>query len=448
MRCSLLIVLAVTAAMVSCATRVPTVTTPSYPEYIFPTVPVDYIDSLEARRHEDAWAFLQVGNLTTAQSRYSELLNRNPDFYPAVTALGWVSLARGDYQGAVSYFERVTSQQPAYVAAFVGLGETMLVLNETEKALLSFEAALAEDSTLRGIAQIVRELRFTLMSEQLVVARAAAAGSRFSEAKLIYEKIILRSPESAFLKIELGRVELVQGNATEALSMARQAAMLDPMDSAAYLLEGESHEALDNLRAAITAYENADRLNSTEDTIDRLARLNEMVWQSALPPEFQLISEKTAVTRGEVAALMGVRFSSLLRDWAPNRPVIMTDARNHWGTAWIQSVTQAGIMSVDAGYRFNPSREVRRSELAEAVANMLTLFAEIDPVIALRWEDSQPEFLDMRPGHLSYPFAAKAVAAGVLDSVEDGMFQPTRTISGDQAVDAIDRLMQLARELQ
>jgi len=434
--------------MVGCATRVPIVITPSYPGYIFPAVPVDYIDSLEARRHEDAWAFLQVGNLTTAQSRYAALLDRNPYFYPAVTALGWVSLARGDYQEAVDYFERVAREQPAYVAAFVGLGETMLVLNETEKALLAFEAALAEDSTLRSIAQIIRELRFSLMSEQLVVARAAAGESRFSEAKLTYEKIISRSPESAFLQIELGRIELAQGDAEEALSRARQAAMLDPMDVAAYLLEGESYEALDNLRAAITAYENANRLNSTEDTINRLALLNEIVWQSELPPEFQLISEKAAVTRGEVAALIGVRFSSLLRDWATNRPVIMTDARNHWSTKWIQSVTQAGIMSVDAGYRFNPSREVRRSELAEAVANMLTLFTEIDPVIALRWEDSKPEFFDMRPGHLSYPFAAKAVAAEVLDSVEDGMFQPTRTISGDQAVDAIDRLVQLARELQ
>ena len=59
----------------------------------------------------------------------------------------------------------------------------------------------------------------------------------------------------------------------------------------------------------------------------------------------------------------------------------------------------------------------------------------------------QPEFSDMRPGHLSYPSAAQAVAAGILD-LEDESFEPTRAVNGTEAVGAVDRLAQLARDFQ
>ena len=105
-------------------------------------------------------------------------------------------------------------------------------------------------------------------------------------------------------------------------------------------------------------------------------------------------------------------------------------------------------MTIDAGYRFEPSRTVRRSELAEVVAGMLALLAEIDPETAARWEEARLRFSDMPRGHLSYPSAAQAVAAGILDLFDDETFQPTRSVDGAEAVDAVDRLAQLARDFQ
>ena len=154
-------------SVAACVTRVPVVATPSYPEYLFPAVPVEYAASSEARRHQDAWTFLQAGDLMSARTRFAALLDSSPGFYPAETALGWVSVARGDYQSAVGYFDRVTTEQPRYVPALVGRGEAMLALDESEEALRSFEAALAEDAGLGGVQRIVQELRFTVVSEQL-----------------------------------------------------------------------------------------------------------------------------------------------------------------------------------------------------------------------------------------------------------------------------------------
>ena len=76
------------------------------------------------------------------------------------------------------------------------------------------------------------------------------------------------------------------------------------------------------------------------------------------------------MTRGDLAALIGTRFPNLLRDAAGGRTVIITDTRNYWGHQWILDVTQAGVMEVDAGYRFEPGQTVRRGELAEVVDAM------------------------------------------------------------------------------
>ena len=146
--------------------------------------------------------------------------------------------------------------------------------------------------------------------------------------------------------------------------------------------------------------------------------------------------------------MIGARFQELLGEAASGRTVIITDTRDYWGHPWIQDVTQAGVMEVDAAYRFEPERAVRRSELAGVIDSILDLLAEIDPSLVSAWSNEQPYFTDMRAGHLSYASASRAVAAGALDVFEDDTFQPTRVVDGGVAVAAVDRLAELARELE
>ena len=442
------IVLSALVGLSGCASRVPVVTTPAYPAYLFPTVPSEYTGSREARRHEEAWRFFQAGDVISAEARYAVLLESSPTFYPAETALGWVNLARGESQAAVGYFDRAVERQPTYVPALIGRGEAMLVLEDDGEALRSFEAAFVVDPNLVDVGRIVQELRFTRVSEQLEAARAAVAGDRFSEAKAAYEQLIISSPDSAFLHVELGRVERAQGNIEAALAHARQAQRLDPTDPATFLFEGELQEEVEDLPGAILAYERADRLDPTEATARRIERLDEHVRRADLPLEILEIPSKSMVTRGDLAALVGVRFPNLLRDGASRRPVIITDTRNYWGSQWIQSVTQAQVMTVDAGYRFEPTRTLQRGELAQAVAAVLDLIASLDPAAASRWDDARSSFSDMRPGHLNYPSAARAVAAGVIRVLKDDRFRPTSAVDGAEAVETVDRLAELVREFQ
>ena len=103
-------------------------------------------------------------------------------------------------------------------------------------------------------------------------------------------------------------------------------------------------------------------------------------------------------------------------------------------------------MDVDAGYRFEPERAVRRSELAEVVAAVLTVIANRDAEGAQHWQNAQPRFSDMEPDHLQYSPAALAVASGVLSAREGNAFQPTATVTGAEGIESIGRLEAIAGE--
>ena len=94
-------------------------------------------------------------------------------------------------------------------------------------------------------------------------------------------------------------------------------------------------------------------------------------------------------------------------------------------------------MDPDTNYRFQPEQVVTRADLAQIAVRVLHLPAgdAASPPVAAR-----TSFSDLAPGHLSYAAAAEVVAAGVLPSLEQNMFQPGRPVSGAELMTAIGRL--------
>lgn len=425
----------------ACVARLPVVTDPAYPEFLFPSVPGQYEGSTVAAQHEEAWLYFQSGDLATALARYTVLLDRTPDFHPAVTGLGWLSLARRDHAAAAEYFSRATQADAVYVSALVGYGRAMLGLGREADALDSFEAALAVEPGLPGLGREVEALRFTLVSGQLADARAAAESGRFADATEAYQRVIAASPDSGFLRVELGRVEQQRGNLSAALEHAIEATRIDPEDGEAFLLQGEIYEANADLESALTAYERADAADPTDDTASHIERVAGLMFLAELPAEVGEIPSKPSVTRADLAALIGVRFRELLAETGA-RSVIITDSRDHWGSQWIQAVADAGLMGVDAAYRFDPSGPVRRGELAEVVVETLELFGNQDGILSGGGRGLT--FTDMSETHLSHGAAQRAVTVGVMTVLDNNTFQPSRLVTGQEAVEAVDRLADLA----
>lgn len=428
-----------------CAARVPVVTTPAFPDFVFPAVPPAYAAGATGGEQRDAWSFLQAGELDQAERRFAALVARDAAFFPATAGLGWVDIARGSFEDALDHFDEALGGAAGYVPALVGRGDALLAADDVSGALASFEAALAAEPLLARVERLAGELRLRVMTERLADARAADAEGRLADAEAAYADMVAASPESAFLYLDLARIKQRQGETAEALVQTRHARRLGPNDVDTMLMEGALLEALGDLEAAEDVYELAEAVDPTDDSAAGLSRVRRALQLAGLPPEYSDLDALEFVTRADLAALLGVRLAELLGDAAFGVATpILTDTRDHWASRWIVETVRAGVMAVGAGNRFEPERPVRRGDLADVVAGVLNLVGEFDPQAVRRWRAAGVGFSDMSAGHLNFDSATLAVAAGVMRAAGDESFDPIGPVSGSDAIGAVEQLVRLA----
>lgn len=440
------VALAVALAAAACAPKrvaPPTPGAPKYSAFVFP-VAADPFPADVIQQHQAAWDTLQTGDGRAAERRFATVLKRTPDFYPAHAGLGYVAMSRDNMKAALGHFDRALALNGTYAAALAGKGQAHLALNERGLALASFDAALAADPSLAGIRSAADVLRFQVLQGGVAGARKAAEAGRFPEARAGYEAAIQASPESPFLHRELALVEFRAGDMPAASTRIEKAIALEPNDSRNHVVLADIMEATGNAAGALQSLLRAVAIEPSEALDRRIATLREKAALAAMPPEFRAIESAETITRGQLAALIGVRLDALVKR-APRRPpAVITDARAHWAFQWILPVTQAGFMEVYSNSTFQPNATVRRGDLAFAASRILGVVAAQNPSLAAAWKNARPRFSDLPPRHLSYPAAAVAVGAGVMQTGEKDAFQMSRVVTGPEAIGAMDRLLALA----
>ena len=131
-------------------------------------------------------------------------------------------------------------------------------------------------------------------------------------------------------------------------------------------------------------------------------------------------------------------------DFSRADAALITDVRNHWAATWILAVARAGVIEPFANHAFQPRSLVRRIDLAQAVARLLPRAAARDDGPLKTWQAARLKFSDLTASHLAYAAASAAVASGVLSAGPDNAFQPSRPVTGAEAIDAITRIEAIA----
>jgi len=225
----------------------------------------------------------------------------------------------------------------------------------------------------------------------------------------------------------------------------RKAIELDPSDATSLIQIGEILEQRLDFIGAESMYREAAEIEPSDALTKRIEEVAEKARLAKLPPAFHAIPESPQITRGDLAALIGIRLEPLLQR-AQERQVVITDARGHWAAAWIAQVARAGVIELFANHTFQPRSRVRRGDLAAAVSRLVLLAAADDAERREAWTTARPTITDMAPGHLSYPAVSVAVASGVMPLDEGDRFSVTRPVSGAEAIDVVERVAALARD--
>ncbi len=438
---AVVLLIALTSACAAKTLPPPLPATLKYSEFVYPNVPQSLQASLVAPAMERGWRFLQNDDLGNAQKEFERALKQSGTFYPARAGEGYVALAHRDYDKALGAFDAALTADRAYVPAVVGRGQALLGLKRDDDALAAFERALTLDGSLADVQRRVEVLQFRNVQDLIERARSAAAAGRLDDARSAYERAIATSPDSSFLYRELGTIERRQGNLDLALEHLRKAIDLDSGDAAALVEAGVILEDRQDFTGALANYRKAADIEPGTELNARIAAVAAKAREAALPAEVRAIPQSPAITRGELAALLGIRLEPLLRP-AASRQEVVTDVRNHWAGPWIAMVLNAGVLDAFENHTFQPQSRIRRADLATAVSRVVGLIARRRPDLRQKMSE-RPRVADMSTTHLDYPAVATAVSTGVL-SLTDGRFQVSRQVSGAEAIEAVSRLQMLA----
>ena len=439
--------LALVLSVSACAPKVvpaPVVTVPKFPEFTQPPIPPAYANSPIAATFIRGWAFFQSGDLKMAEREFLVAATAGQSFYPAETSLGYLELARKDPKAALPHFDRVLDRDQKYVPALLGRGQGLIALNREDDAMASFEVALALDPGLTEVRRRVEVLKFRGLEQRIARARELARQGHTDEALQAYSGAIANSPDSPFLYREIAAIEKQKGSLDAALADFRKAFALDAGDARSLEQIGEILEARDDLEGAEKAYADAFALEANASLEKKLEDVRDRIALALLPAEYRAIDEAPQITRGDLAALIGIRLAPLLQTGRAREAVLVTDARSHWAATWIMIVARAGIMEPFANHTFQPRSLVRRTDLAQAMARLLSRVAAQHAAQVRGWESARLKFSDLSTGHLAYPAASIAVAAGVMKTASENSFQPARPVTGAEATEAIGRLEALA----
>ena len=326
-----------------------------FPEFIQPPVPRSLAANPAAvTSQQRGWQFLQAGDLRTAEREFKLALAVAPQFYPAETSLGYLELARKEAADALPHFEKALALDGRDVSALVGGGLAFLALNRESDALFAFESAVAVDPSLVDIKRRVEVLRFRGLGQDLAAARQAAADGKLDDAARAYASAIASSPDSPFLYRELAVVERRQGNTEAALGDFRKALALDPTDAGSSVGVGDLLAERGDLEGAEKAYTDALLLEPSEAVDAKLDGVRARIELARLPAEYRAIDTAAQITRGDLAALIGVRLAPFVQSARRREAIVITDTRNHWASTWIMAVARAGIVDPYDNHTFQP----------------------------------------------------------------------------------------------
>ena len=419
-----------------------------FQDFVEPSIPVvfgGYPAAVAGQKR--GWRFLQAGDFRDAAREFQLALKSAPEFFPAETSLGYLELARKDAKAALAHFEKALLLDGRYSPALVGGGQAFLALGRDKDAIFAFQSALAVDPSRADIRRRVDVLQFRGVEQQLASARQAVKDGRLDDAVKAYASAVAASPESGFLYRERADVEMKQGAADAALADLQKAVSLDSGDTAAMVQIGDVLSARGDFDGAARWYGEAVVIEPSDAIEAKLDAAKARAEASHLPAEYTAIAGAAQLTRGELAALIGVRLPALTLAGRKKDAVVVTDVRAHWAATWILAVARAGIIDPFDNHTFQPRGVVRRSDLAVAMSRLLARITTDDPARARTWQTARIRFTDLPPAHLAYPAASMAVSAGVMTSA-GGAFQPSKVVTGAEATAAVEHVEALAANVR
>jgi tetratricopeptide (TPR) repeat protein len=288
-------------------------------------------------------------------------------------------------------------------------------------------------------------LQKDLVHEATAAAREAYAAGNRETAKREFLKVLNYAPDTPAIHLELARLFRQEKNMPSALLHYKSAVEGQKADKA---LLREYADALTEGGDLGRSLEILERLAAAEPKDaaigKRVEEIKSKLGVYELPSQYDGIPALEAITREDLAALIGVKFGDFLE--APGaRTEILVDIATSWAQRFIVKVASLEIMTASVNHTFQPRRIINRADLADAAVRLIAVLQKRGARFVPLVETRRIQIADVSPDNYYFAAITKALAYQVMTLTPERSFEPERTVSGEEAIRVMDIILGLAK---
>ncbi len=391
-----------------------------------------------------------------------------------LTEEAWTNLARGDGDRAKKAFIKLGQKSPLYLA---GLGYALYLLNDIQKAEEFFKAALLTYPDLVlihvGLAQIYQETgredsaftefrniinlapehpwaksRYTAFKFQkttmaLQEARTFVSAGEPEKGKASYLKALFYSPTSVDAHFSLAGIYNEENNHQSALVHLKAASTYDPQNSEILKLYGDILFTIQDYNKSLKIYEELSLSEPDNLQIkERLEIIKNRLGIFELPSQYDNIPNREAVTKEDVAAVLGVKFKDIIED-PTQSPTIIVDIATSWAAKFILKMTTHGLIDVYANHEFQPKKILSRAEMAEILVRLIIYLDEKGHRFIQQIPLDRIQIADVTPSNFYYQPILTIISYDIMSLFSDKKFKPDAPITGRETISLFDIILAL-----
>lgn len=390
----------------------------------------------------DAWAALKRGDIDEAKKTLVGLGPRNPFYY---AGLGYAAFILNDLAGAEAYFLQSVRDVPQLALAHVGLGQIYQRTGQTDLAYTEYLEALKRDPDNEWAKRESEVLRTEWADRFLSEGRAFASAGNTDQARDAYLRALEYAPKAQEAHLALARIYLREKNYPSALFHLKTASANEPDNQDILLDYAETLYQAGEQSRSLDAYQRVLELNAQNKTaLDRAESLKSRLGVFELPSQFGGIPALDAVTKEDVAALIGVKFKDILEEAAPRPPVIV-DITTSWASRYIVKVASLALMEVYSNHTFQPRKILTRAELAETLVRFVDFLKKQKYQVIEQIPLDRIKIADVPREHVYFGPISQVLSYQLMDLTPDRTFRPEQPVTGAEAVRIFDLLLGVIR---
>lgn len=415
--------------------------TPPPPNFYIGEIPADITAQLsldERIQAEEAWRSLREGNFRKAEKILSRIGIVSPVYY---SGQGYVAYLQGDLAGAEQYFRASVEDHPDLQLGHLGLAQIYQETGRDDQAFSEYREVLKSEPQHPWARPRYERIREAKTDEALYDARTLTAGEDIEGGKSAYLRALYYSPSLTEAHTALARIYTSLGQARDALVHLKAASENEPENPEILMQYGETLESTEEYAPALEMYERVLEIDPDSSAAgQRIENLKNRLGIFELPSQYDVIPDAAAVTKEQMAALLGVKFKTAL-DSPSGKPPIIIDISTSWAARFILKTAALGILDVYPNHTFQPEKPLNRAETAEILFRLIERLSRTGHRFIQHLPPERIQIGDVSANHFYYRPIIMMISFDIMSLSPGRMFNPDRAVSGREAIRLLDIIL-------